>query len=196
MGGTVTVHDRVGRDRLSAAVEPVPAQEALRVLETAILETVKTCLGETPVDVELTICADAEMERLHFDHMGERGLTDVLSFPLHSWTVDGGRSHLDEEDGAGPPGHPLVLGDVVIDLDQAVRQAVEGRWSVVEEMALLALHGTLHLVGHDHTDLDEEQAMRAAERTVLTILRRRFRDVDWRPGSLFDSASHAVMSGT
>ena len=196
MGGTVTIHDRVGRDRLAAAVEPLPVDDALRVVEAAILETVKTCLGETRVDVELTLCADAEMERLHFDHMGERGPTDVLSFPLHSWTVNGGRSHLDDEDGAGPPGQPLVLGDVVIDLDQAVRQAVEGQWNVVEEMALLAVHGTLHLLGHDHTDLDEEQGMRAAERSVLGTLRRRFRAVDWRPGSLFDTASHAVMSGT
>ena len=196
MGGTVTVHDRVGRDRLASAVEPVPPDEAIRVLESAILETVKTCLGDTPVDVEMTVCSDAEMERLHFDHMGERGPTDVLSFPLHSWTIDAGRSHLDEEDGVTPPGQRLVLGDVVIDLDQAVRQAVEGNWNVVEEMALLAVHGTLHLLGHDHTDLDEEQAMRAAERSVLATLRRRFRDVEWRPGSLFDTSSHAVMSGT
>ncbi len=192
----MTIHDRVGRDRLAAAVEPLPVDEALRIIESAILETVKTCLGGTLVDVELTLCADPEMERLHFDHMGERGPTDVLSFPLHSWTVDAGRSHLDEEDGVGAPGQPLLLGDVVIDVDQAVRQAVEGDWSVLEEMALLAVHGTLHLLGHDHADLEEEQAMRAAERSVLHTLRRRFRAVDWRPGSLFDSSSHAVMSGT
>lgn len=196
MPGTVTTHDRVGRDRLAAAAEPLTADEALKVVETAILETVRTCLGDTAVDIELTLCGDAEMERLHFDHMGERGPTDVLSFPLHDWTVDGGRSHLDEDDTPTPPGHALVLGAVVIDLDQAVRQAVEGDWSVVEEVALLAVHGTLHLVGHDHTDLEEEQVMRAAERSVLATLRRRFRSVDWRPGSLFDSSSHAVMSGT
>lgn len=196
MSGTVATHDRVGRDRLTAAAEPLTAEEALRVLEAAVLETARMCVGDTPIEVELTLCGDAEMERLHFDHMGERGATDVLSFPLHDWTIDGGRSHLAEDDGAGPPGHPLLLGDVVIDLDQAVRQAVEGDWSVIEEVALLAVHGTLHLVGHDHADLEEEQAMRAAERAVLTTLRRRFRSVDWRPGSLFDSSSHAVMSGT
>ncbi len=196
MDGSVTIHDRVGRDRLGAAFEPLSADEALRIIESAVRETVKTCLQDTHVDVELTLCSDPEMERLHFDHMGERGPTDVLSFPLHTWTVDGRHSHLDDEDGAVPPGQPLVLGDIVIDLDQAVRQAVDGRWSVVEEVALLAVHGVLHLVGHDHTDLDEEQAMRVAERTVLTTLRRRFRNVDWRPGSLFDTAGHAVMSGT
>ena len=196
MGGAVAVHDRVGAERLAAAMEPLSADEGLRVVEGAILETARTCLGPKPVDVELTVCGDAEMERLHFDHMGERGPTDVLSFPLHSWTVDGGRSHLDEDDGIAPPGESLLLGDVVIDLDQAVRQAVEGDWTVVEEVALLAVHGTLHLLGHDHTDLDEEVAMRAAEHAVLATLRRRHRNVDWRPGSLFDRPGHAVMSGT
>ena len=195
MAGSVTIHDHVGRDRLAAAMEPLARDEALRIIETAVLETAKACLGPLPVDVELTLCADAEMERLNFDHMGERGATDVLAFPLHSWTVDAGRSHLDEDDGVGPPGQAIVLGDLVIDLDQAVRQAVEGDWTVVEEVALLAVHGTLHLLGHDHFDLAEEEAMRAAEHAVLNVLRRRYRSVDWRPGSLFDRPGHAVMSG-
>ncbi|MDQ3881066.1 MAG: rRNA maturation RNase YbeY [Chloroflexota bacterium] len=196
MGGAVTVHDRVGRERLAAAMEPLSRDAGLQVVESAILETAATCLGRTAVEVELTLCSDAEMERLNFDHMGERGPTDVLAFPLHSWTVDRGRSHLDEDDGASPPGRGLLLGDVVIDLDQAVRQAVDGDWTVVEEVALLAVHGTLHLLGHDHADIGEEQAMRAAEHTVLNALRRRYRDVEWRPGSLFDRPGHAVMSGT
>ena len=196
MGGAVIVHDRVGRQRLAAAMEPLTPDEGLRVVEAAILETAAACLGPEPVEVELTLCADAEMERLNFDHMGERGPTDVLAFPLHSWTVDAGRSHLDEDDGAGPPGRGLLLGDVVIDLDQAVRQAVDGDWTVVEEVALLAVHGTLHLLGHDHADIGEEQAMRTAEHTVLSALRRRYRNVDWQPGSLFDRPGHAVMSGT
>ena len=196
MGGAVTVHDRVGRQRLAAAMEPLSPDDGLEVVETAILETAAACLGREPIEVELTLCADAEMERLNFDHMGERGPTDVLAFPLHSWMVEGGRSRLDDEDGAGPPGRGLLLGDVVIDLDQAVRQAVDGDWTVVEEVALLAVHGTLHLLGHDHADIAEEEAMRTAEHTVLNALRRRYRNVDWQPGSLFDRPGHAVMSGT
>lgn len=196
MGGAVAFHDRVGGDRLGAAMEPLSGEDALAIVEEAILETARTCLGPATVDVELTICADAEMERLNFDHMGERGPTDVLAFPLHDWIVDAGHSHLDEEDGMAPTGGALLLGDVVIDLDQAVRQAVEGDWTVVEEVALLAVHGTLHLLGHDHTELSEEEAMRAAEHRVLNVLRRRHRNVDWRPGSLFDRPGHAVMSGT
>lgn len=194
MGCAVTIHDRIGRDRLTSAVEPLSAEAALSLLESAIAETVRVALGGRAVEVELTLHGDAEMERLNFDHMGERGPTDVLSFPLHEWSVDDEGSHLADDDGFGPPG-AMMLGDVVVDVDQAVRQAAEGRWSVLEEMVLLAIHGTLHLIGHDHAELDEEAAMRAAEHDILRALHRKHREVDWQPGSLFDRAGHAVTTG-
>jgi probable rRNA maturation factor len=195
MSCRVTVHDRIGPDRLREAVEPTAPEDALALLESAIAETSRTALGGTETEVELTLSGDTEMERLNFDHMGERGPTDVLSFPLHQWIVDGAHSRLAEEDGVSPPG-ALLLGDVVIDVDQALRQAAQGRWGVVEEMALLAIHGTLHLVGHDHAELDEEERMRAAERHVLGVLHRRHPDIEWQPGSLFDRAGHAVTTGS
>ena len=79
---------------------------------------------------------------------------------------------------------------VVLDVDQAVRQAGRGDWSVTEEIALLAIHGTLHLIGHDHVEMDEEQQMRTLEHDVLAALYRRHREVGWKPGSLFDRAGH------
>jgi probable rRNA maturation factor len=195
MPSTVTFHDRIGKDQVEAAIEPMSVDQLHRLLEGAVHEATRFTLGDTEVDLELTLCGDAEMTRLNFDHMGERGPTDVLAFPLHEWTIDGRHSHLADDDGAAPPG-ALLLGDLVVDVDQAVRQASEGGWSVAEEIVLLAVHGTLHLVGHDHAELDEEQEMRAAEHQVLGSLHRRFRDVDWKPGSLFDRAGHAVTSGS
>lgn len=198
MGCSVTFHDRIGRDRIGAAVEPLSVDEAMALLESAACESVRATLGPRTVEVELSLCGDAEMERLNFDHMGERGPTDVLSFPLHEWSIDGdgAHSHLADDDGLVAPDAPLLLGDVVIDLDQAVRQAAEGGWSVTEELVLLAIHGTLHLLGHDHAELDEEQRMRAAEREVLHVLHRRHHEVRWQPGSLFDRAGHAVTTGS
>jgi probable rRNA maturation factor len=198
MGCSITFHDKIGRDRIEAAVEPLSHAAAMDLIESAVDETARLTLGKRDVEVELTICGDPEMERLNFDHMGERGPTDVLSFPLHEWSIDGdgAHSHLTEEDGLGPPGAPLLLGDVVIDLDQAVRQAADGGWSVAEEIVLLAIHGMLHVLGHDHAELDEEERMRAAEREVLHVLHRRHREVDWQPGSLFDRAGHAVTMGS
>ena len=195
----VTLHDKVGRSRLAEAVEPLEVDTALEVVTAAAAETMRAALSTRQAEVELTLCGDAEMTRLNFDHMSERGPTDVLAFPLHEWTVENGRSHLVDDDGRpsarpGAPG-PLMLGDVVIDLDQAVRQAAEGDWSVPEEVALLAIHGTLHLIGHDHDDSEGETAMRELEHRVLTVLHRHFRGVAWKPGSLFDRAGHAVGAG-
>jgi len=195
MGTTVTVHDRIGHDRLANAVEPLGADAALALLESAVAEVARAALGAAVTEVELTLCGDAEMERLNFDHMGERGPTDVLSFPLHEWTVNGRESHLSDDDGVGPPG-PMLLGDVVIDVDQALRQAADGDWSVIEELVLLAIHGTLHLLGHDHAEIDEEARMRSLEHDVLAVLHRRHREIPWQPGSLFDRAGHAVTSGS
>jgi probable rRNA maturation factor len=195
MGCTVTFHDRIGRDRLAAAVEPMLAGDALSLIEAAVAETTRAALGPSPCEVELSLVADPEMTRLNFDHMGERMPTDVLSFPLHDWEIEDGRSRLSEDDGVSPPG-ALLLGDVVVDVDQALRQAADGEWSVIEEMVLLAIHGTLHLLGHDHAEMDEEQTMRGIEHHVLAALHRKHHEVRWQPGSLFDRAGHAVTSGT
>ena len=192
---SVTFHDRIGRSQLAAAIEPMRVDALHELLESAVSETVRAALESGEFEIELTLCGDTEMERLNFDHMGERGPTDVLAFPLHEWSVDGHRSRLADDDGIGPPG-AMLLGDVVVDVDQAVRQASEGKWSVAEELALLTIHGCLHLLGHDHAELDEEQAMRSVERSVLTALHRRHRDVAWKPGSLFDRAGHAVTTGS
>ena len=194
MGCTVTIHDRLGHERLEPALEPLTIEDALALLESAVGETARV-VGLSGCEVELTLCGDTEMERLNFDHMGERGPTDVLSFPLHEWSVDGVHSHLADDDGVSPPG-PMMLGDLVIDVDQAVRQAAEGSWSVLEELVLLAIHGTLHLLGHDHAELDEEATMRQVEHSVLSTLHRKHHEVDWKPGSLFDRAGHAVMTGS
>ncbi len=195
MGCSVTFHDHVGREQVEAAIEPMTMDGLHELLESAVAETARAAIGDREIEVEITLCADAEMVHLNFDHMGERQPTDVLAFPLHEWVIEGRHSQLADDDGYGPPG-PLLLGDVVLDIDQAVRQASEGRWSVAEELAMLTIHGCLHLVGHDHAEMDEEQAMRAIEHSVLGTLHRRYREVDWQPGSLFDRTGHAVSTGS
>ena len=195
MDTAVTFHDRVGHERLAAAVAPVDSARLHKLLESAVTLTARSALGDLDVEVELTLAGDAEMTRLNFDHMGERGPTDVLAFPLHQWRIDAGHSHLADDEGISPPG-AMLLGDVVVDLDQAERQARQGGWGVAEEIILLAIHGTLHLLGHDHAETDDELVMRRLESSVLTSLHRRHHDVPWQPGSLFDRAGHAVSAGS
>lgn len=190
----VTFHHRISQDRLTAAMAPQTSPAFHKLLESALTETTEAALGAQDVEVELTLCGDEEMTHLNFDHMGERGPTDVLAFPLHEWWVDMGHSHLADEDAGMLPGG-LLLGDVVIDVDQAVRQAVDGGWSAAQEIALLAVHGALHLVGHDHVEPEDEDAMRAIERHVLDKLHKRHADVGWQPGSLFDRPVNTVSAG-
>jgi probable rRNA maturation factor len=194
MACAVTFHHRIGEERLAAAITPLASDAFYGLLELALGQATRAALGATDVEIELTLCGDEEMTHLNFDHMGERGPTDVLAFPLHEWSVDGGHSNLADEDAISPPGG-LLLGDVVIDVDQAVRQAHEGGWSAAQEIALLAVHGALHLVGHDHAESDDEAAMRAIEVRVLAVLQRRHPGVGWQPGSLFDQPAHVVPAG-
>ena len=196
MGCAITFHDKIGPERLAAAVHPQAVDDLHALLASALNETTRAALGSQQVEVELTLCADPEMTHLNFDHMGERGPTDVLAFPLHEWSIDAGRSHLaDLDDRVAPPG-PLLLGDVVVDVDQALRQSADGGWGVTEEIVLLAIHGTLHLLGHDHAEVDEEAVMRDLEHRVLAALHRKHREVRWQPGSLFDRSGHAVTTGS
>jgi probable rRNA maturation factor len=193
MGCAVTFHHRISQERLNGAIEPHPSAVFHGLLESAVGEAMHVSLGAAEVEVELTLCGDEEMTHLNFDHMGERGPTDVLAFPLHEWSRDRGHSHLADEETVLPPGG-LLLGDIVIDVDQAVRQATDGGWSPVQEIALLAVHGALHLVGHDHAEAEDEVAMRAAEHRVLSVLQRRHPEVGWKSGSLFDRPSHTVSA--
>jgi probable rRNA maturation factor len=195
MAPAVTFHHRIAAEHLTAAAEPQTSAQFHALLESAIGETTRAALGEQEVEVELTLCGDVEMTHLNFDHMGERGPTDVLAFPLHEWTVDEGHSHLADDDAFAPPG-ALLLGDVVIDVDRAVRQAADGGWSPVQEIALLAVHGVLHLLGHDHDESEDEEAMRAIERRVIAALHRRHPEVAWRRGSLFDHAAPVMTAGS
>jgi len=96
------------------------------------------------------------MGELNAAHRGKAGPTDVLSFSL----VEGAHA---EHRGA-------LLGDVVIDVEQAARQARRARRTLDDELAKLLIHGVLHLVGHDHEADDEARRMRAEERRLWRAL--------------------------
>ncbi|MCX7619407.1 MAG: rRNA maturation RNase YbeY [Acidimicrobiales bacterium] len=129
---------------------------------------------EGDVEVALTFVdesAIAELKRTYLDPQAE-GPTDVLSFPIDDVQVTGGRW----PDAAGPgPGRtpdpddaPLLLGDVVVCPAVAARQAPTHAGSYDDELALLIVHGLLHLLGMDHTTEAETASMRERERALLT----------------------------
>ena len=98
-------------------------------------------------ELNLLFVDEAAMAALNQDHMGHEGPTDVLSFP-----IDG--------PGAGPDG---LLGDVVVCPAVARRNAPDHAGTFEDEVALLVVHGVLHVLGHDHAETDEAATMRARE---------------------------------
>jgi probable rRNA maturation factor len=130
--------------------------------------------------IGLILSDDVELAALNAEHMGETGPTDVLSFPLlppgafppHQ---AGGATPAPAVPFVLPPGRRLHLGDVVVSVERAAAQAVEGRggqssdvrWSVADELRLLVVHGALHVCGWDHAEPAEERAMRDLERRIL-----------------------------
>ncbi len=93
-------------------------------------------LGETQCELSLLLTDDAEIRRLNKTYRNLDHATDVLSFPQ-------------DENAVNESGDTL-LGDVVISVETAARQAEEHHLSFNEELILLAIHGILHLLGYDH----------------------------------------------
>ena len=103
-------------------------------------------------ELTLTFVDRDEIAVLNEEHMGASGPTDVLSFPLDDESV---------------PGVPTLLGDVVLSPAVAAAQAAGHAGTLDDEIALLVVHGVLHILGHDHADPDEAETMRARERDLL-----------------------------
>ncbi len=144
----------VAADEQSA--EPVDV-ERWSALAEGVLEA-----EAVPSTVELSMLfVDEEaMAQLNQRFRGKEGPTDVLSFPL------------DEPGDDSPWQAPSLLGDVVICPTVARRNAAEHRRSYEDELALLVVHGTLHLLGMDHLDDEQAAAMEAREQALLARLHR------------------------
>jgi probable rRNA maturation factor len=136
-----------------------------------------------PPDAELSVLfvGTDTMTELNERYLDGSGPTDVLAFPLADDPLPGGR-HPDE--GGRGPGTPtgddeppLVLGDVLVCPAVAERQARELDRTLDDELALLVVHGVLHLLDYDHAEPDDAARMRAREQELLA----RFGDLEGSP---------------
>ena len=127
-----------------------------------------------PGSVTVVLTDDIELAELNREHMGHRGPTDVLSFPMlePDAFAPGRRKRW------APALRParIHVGDIAISVERAIEQANDGRggqtghvrWSPADELRLLATHGTLHLCGRDHGSPADEAAMRSLEQRLLS----------------------------
>jgi probable rRNA maturation factor len=112
-------------------------------------------------ELTLTFVDVEEMESLNREFMGADGPTDVLSFPLDAASTVGTRP----DDGT-----PVLLGDVVICPSVAALGAPGHAGTSDDELALLVMHGVLHVLGHDHDEPSEAVRMRERELELLRVL--------------------------
>jgi probable rRNA maturation factor len=116
-------------------------------LATAVLKD-EGCAGE----LTLTFVDRGEIAELNLEHLGKHGPTDVLSFPMDPWGAEPG---------------PTLIGDVVICPAVAAEAAPDHAGTVDDELALLTVHGVLHVLGHDHAEPAETTRMRTREVELL-----------------------------
>jgi probable rRNA maturation factor len=124
--------------------------------------------GDT--EVSLLFVDEDAMAALNEQFLGKSGPTDVLSFPIDDEPGPTGRSP--DLGGSGPGtaaehGALTLLGDVVVCPTVAARNAVEHEVAVDDEIALLVVHGLLHLLGMDHEKDAEAERMEALEQQLL-----------------------------
>ncbi len=130
MPATVIVQRDVSGDLAGAADEDV--------VERAVRATLRD-RGVEDAELSVTLLDDGGMASLNREWKGKDAPTDVLAFSLHG----------DQE----PP-----LGDVYLGVEQAVRQATELGEAAARELARLAIHGTLHVLGWDHPEEERESS--------------------------------------
>ena len=123
----------------------------------ALAEAALRAEGVTAGECNLVFVDPDEMARLNAEHMGQEGPTDVLSFPL---------------DGADPdPVGTRLVGDVVVCPAHAARSGTPVA-TPDDGLALLVVHGVLHLLGYDHADAADAARMQARERELLAACHR------------------------
>lgn len=110
---------------------------------------------DNKADLSIVIGDDSLLHKLNKKYLNVNAPTDVLSFP--SGEVD-------------PDTQSYYLGDIVISLPRADEQASTAGHALADELQLLVVHGTLHLLGYDHLKIADKKAMQAAQDKILSKL--------------------------
>jgi len=130
-----------------------------------------------PGDAEMSLIFvdETTMADLNERFLAKEGPTDVLAFPIDDEATAGGRQPDLGGRGPGAPTEPsdppVVVGDVIVCPEVARRQAADRSTPVDDELALLVVHGVLHLLDYDHADERDSQVMRRRERELLARFR-------------------------
>lgn len=125
------------------------------------LQNLLSLLRLDDAELSLYLVGNQRMRALNRLYRGIDKTTDVLSFPQTGFKPSASRLQ------------PYILGDIVLNLDQIKRQAIENNVSFKDELRLMLIHGLLHLLGYDH-ERNERAAviMRKKEKSLLNALKK------------------------
>jgi probable rRNA maturation factor len=126
-------------------------------------------------ELSVIFVAETDIAELNESFLGVIGPTDVLSFPIDAAELDisptsGGATRGPDRAPLDPSDLPLLLGDVVICPKIAEQRAPTHAGNLDDELALLVVHGILHVLGHDHAEPEETIVMRRRELELLEQL--------------------------
>ena len=131
-------------------------------LASAVATALRVTGFTAPAELTVVVTDDSEMQELNRMYRDLDESTDVLSFShqegKHSFVT--------------APGTVVYLGDIIISWPTAERQSLEQEHSVEDELALLVVHGALHLIGYDHVDEETQRSMWALQDRALASIRR------------------------
>jgi probable rRNA maturation factor len=128
----------------------------LKKITNNVLKLVLDEKGRTSAEVSVVYVDDPEMRNLNKNYRGTDKGTDVLAFPMN--------------DGRFATINPDLLGDIVICVQQAKRQAASQDHRLERELTVLLIHGVLHLLGYDHQTDREEASMKELEEEYLMLV--------------------------
>ncbi len=141
--------------RVSLVQCPVRRPSFIRLAQRILM-----AVGEAKSELSLELIGDARIRRLNREYRQQDRVTDVLAFPIREAVVPQVRNSTTN-----------MLGDVVISLPTAIRQAQEAGRSIDDELATLLVHGVLHLCGYDHERSPREAVrMSRREQHVLQMI--------------------------
>ncbi|MCU1345129.1 MAG: hypothetical protein JWL70_1395 [Acidimicrobiia bacterium] len=126
-------------------------------------------------ELSLLFIEEEDIAELNLQFLGKGGPTDVLAFPIDADEIAPSIPPMSDKSGPdrSPLDHeelPLLLGDIVVCPAVAMRQAADHAGTPDDELALLIVHGLLHVLGHDHAEPEETAVMRNRERELLEEL--------------------------
>lgn len=142
-------------------------EELGKLLEKIVIESIKLSDLKTGCEVGITLVDDNRIQEINREFRNIDSATDVLSFPIVE--MDEGIV-LSTEGDIDRDENLLLLGDIVISLERAEKQAEEYGHSFAREVAFLTTHGVFHLLGYDHMNDEQESKMLGKQEEVLAIL--------------------------